>query len=122
MAMDSETRKLLEEVWSTPLFESIFTRRSRRFGLGMEIPRGPNAYKSTAEPLPLSFEEEALLCMAATGMSGMTGGPREGRSRGSQALMARPAGCRLPGDRLQPVPSARVPCGRSRPRTGLPSP
>jgi len=71
MTMDPETRKLVEEAWSTPLFESIFTRRSRRFGLGMEIRHGPNAFKSQAEPLPLSFEEEALLCMAATGMSGM---------------------------------------------------
>ncbi len=69
--MDADTRKLLEEAWNTPLFESIFTRRSRRFGLGMEIKHGPNQFKSTAEPLPLSHEEEALLCMAATGMSGM---------------------------------------------------
>jgi hypothetical protein len=69
--MDTDTRKLLEEAWNTPLFEAIFTRRSRRFGLGMEIARGPNAYKSAAEPLPLSLEEEAMLSMAATGMSGM---------------------------------------------------
>ena len=44
MTMDPETRKLVEEAWSTPLFESIFTRRSRRFGLGMEIRHGPNAF------------------------------------------------------------------------------
>jgi hypothetical protein len=69
--MDIDTKKLLEETWNTPLFEAIFTRRSRRFGLGMEIVHGPNAYKSTAEPIPLSLEEEAMLCMAATGMSGM---------------------------------------------------
>ena len=69
--MDNDVRKLLEEAWNVPLFEAIFTRRSRRFGLGMEIKRGPNAYKSEAEPLPLSLEEEAMLCMAATGMSGM---------------------------------------------------
>ncbi len=69
--MDAETKKVLEEAWNTPLFEAIFTRRSRRFGLGMEIKHGPNAYKSEAEPIPLSLEEEALLCMAATGMSGM---------------------------------------------------
>jgi hypothetical protein len=68
--MDIDTKKLMEEAWSVSLFDAIFTRRSRRFGLGMEIKRGPNAYKSTAEPLPLTLEEEALLCMAATGMSG----------------------------------------------------
>ena len=69
--MDLDTKKLLEETWNTPLFDAIFTRRSRRFGLGMEIAHGPNAYKSEAEPIPLSLEEEAMLCMAATGMSGM---------------------------------------------------
>jgi hypothetical protein len=68
--MDIDTRKLLEESWNVPLFEAIFTRRSRRFPLGAEIKRGPNTYKSTAEPEPLSLEEEAMLCMAATGMSG----------------------------------------------------
>jgi len=71
MPLDVDTRKLLEEAWNVPLFEAIFNRRSRRFGLGMEIKRGPNAYRSEADPLPLSLEEEAMLCMAATGMSGM---------------------------------------------------
>lgn len=71
MALDPDTRKLLEEAWNVPLFEAIFNRRSRRFGLGMEIARGPNAYRSTADPIPLTLEEEAMLCMAATGMSGM---------------------------------------------------
>ena len=71
MALDPDTRKLMEEAWSVPLFDAIFSRRSRRFGLGMEIKHGPNAYKSDAEPIPLSEEEEALLCMAGTGMSGM---------------------------------------------------
>jgi hypothetical protein len=69
--MDHDGRKLLEEAWNVPLFEAIFTRRSRRFGLAMEIKQGPNAYKSQADPLPLSLEEEAMLSMAATGMSGM---------------------------------------------------
>jgi hypothetical protein len=71
MALDIETKKLLEESWNVPLYEAIFNRRSRRFGLGMEIKRGPNAFKSPQDPEPLSFEEEAMLCMAATGMSGM---------------------------------------------------
>jgi hypothetical protein len=71
MAIDAEAKKLLEEAWNVPLFEAIFSRRSRRFGLGMEIKHGPNAYKSTEDPEPLSEEEEAMLCMAATGLSGM---------------------------------------------------
>jgi hypothetical protein len=45
MALDIETKKLLEESWNVPLYEAIFNRRSRRFGLGMEIKRGPNAFK-----------------------------------------------------------------------------
>ena len=69
--MDTDTRKLMEETWNVGLFDAIFSRRSRRFGLGMEIKRGPNAFKSEAEPIPLSLEEEGMLCMAATGMSGM---------------------------------------------------
>lgn len=71
MALDPDVRKLMEETWNVPLFDAFFSRRSRRFGLGMEIKRGPNAYKSEAEPVPLSLEEEAMLGMAATGMSGM---------------------------------------------------
>lgn len=71
MALDPDVRKLLEEAWNVPLLDAIFSRRSRRFGLGMEIKRGPNRYKSEAEPVPLSYEEEAVLCMAATGLSGM---------------------------------------------------
>ena len=70
MAIDSNTRKLLEEYWNVPLFDAIFERRSRRFPLGCEIKHGPNRYKSTEPPEPLSFEEEALLCTAATGLSG----------------------------------------------------
>ncbi len=69
--MDSDTKKLLEEAWNVPLYSAIFSRRSRRFGLGMEIKHGPNAYRSVADPEPLSLEEEAMLSMAATGMSGM---------------------------------------------------
>ena len=32
--MDIDAKKLLEEAWNVPLLEAIFTRRSRRFGLG----------------------------------------------------------------------------------------
>ena len=63
--MDIETKKLLEAAWNVPLLEAIFARRSRRFGLGMEIKHGPNAYNSAADPIPLSLEEEAVLSMAA---------------------------------------------------------
>ena len=69
--IDPDVRKLMEEVWTTPLFDAFFSRRSRRFPVGCEIKHGPNVYKSPNPPEPLSLEEEALLCMAATGLSGM---------------------------------------------------
>lgn len=53
-----------------PLMEAIFGRRSRRFGLGMEIPSGPLAFTSVNPPVPLSDLEQALLVAAATGVSG----------------------------------------------------
>jgi hypothetical protein len=49
---------------------TLFGRRARRFGLGMEIPSGPLAYKSEKEAMPLSETEQMLLVAAATGVSG----------------------------------------------------
>lgn len=62
---------LLHEVWDYPLFEALFGRRSRRFGLGFEIAEGPFRYKSARPPLPLSEDEEALLVAAGIGVSGL---------------------------------------------------
>ncbi len=53
------------------LFEAIFSRRSRRFGLGMELTEGRLRHRSRYEPVPLSELEEALLVWAATGTTGM---------------------------------------------------
>jgi hypothetical protein len=61
----------VREAWNFPLFDAIFNRRSRRFGLGMEIPEGPNRHKSEHDPMPLDEVEEALLIAAGTGVSGM---------------------------------------------------
>ena len=33
--------ELLDLAWSYPLFEALYGRRSRRFGLGFEMPEGP---------------------------------------------------------------------------------
>ena len=52
------------------LLESIRSRRSRRFGVGMEIPSGPLAYQSSHEPVSLSEEQEAVLVYAACGLTG----------------------------------------------------
>src|SRR5205814_9706706 len=61
----------LDQAWSYPLFEAIYGRRSRRFGLGFEMPEGPFRYKSAHAPVPLSELEEALLAGAGAGVSGL---------------------------------------------------
>ena len=53
-----------------PTLEAIFTRRARRFALGAEM-TGPLAYRSEKEPVPLAYEEEAILVAAATGVTGV---------------------------------------------------
>src|SRR5262245_9670692 len=55
---------------SYPLLSALRERRSRRFGLGMHMPKGPLAYQSRFQPKPLSEEEEAALVFAAGGITG----------------------------------------------------
>ena len=43
----------VQAAWNFPLFEAIVGRRSRRFGLGMELSHGPFTYKSDKDPVPL---------------------------------------------------------------------
>jgi hypothetical protein len=61
----------LDQAWNYPLFEALYRRRSRRFGLGFEMPEGPFRHKSTHAPVPLSELEEALLVGAGAGFSGL---------------------------------------------------
>ena len=61
----------IQELYQFPLLDAILGRRSRRFGLGMEIKEGPNAFKSPNDPMPLDELEEAILVTAGTGISGM---------------------------------------------------
>jgi hypothetical protein len=60
----------VEAAWNFPLFEAIAGRRSRRFGLGMELSHGPFSYKSDKDPVPLDEAETAMLIAAATGVTG----------------------------------------------------
>ncbi len=53
-----------------PAFQALFTRRSRRFPLGGVL-SGPLAFESKKDPIPLAYEEEALLVAAATGITGI---------------------------------------------------
>jgi len=53
-----------------PLLRALMERRSRRFGLGMNMPSGPLAYQSRHKPVPLSEAEEAALVFAGCGITG----------------------------------------------------
>jgi hypothetical protein len=67
-------RRALDELLGFPLMHALFGRRARRFGLGMEIPSGPLAFRSEKAPEPLSELERTILVAAATGVSGWTFG------------------------------------------------
>ena len=87
----------LREVFDFPLFEALFTRRSRRFAYGMEIPQGPLAFKSSHEPVPLSELEQALLVAAAVGVTGWHFGiPHTPRQPGLSNYSVRLTGRSLP--------------------------
>jgi hypothetical protein len=64
-----------------PLLDAIFGRRARRFGLGMEIPSGPLAFRSRHAPIPLSDLERGILLAAGTGVSGWSFGVPFGPDR-----------------------------------------
>jgi hypothetical protein len=68
----SSPRNLIDQVWNYPLFEALYGRRSRRFGLGFELPDGPFRYAAAQAPVPLDELEEALLVAAGVGISGLT--------------------------------------------------
>lgn len=67
---DLDERLQLESLLGFPLLGALNGRRARRFGLGMEIPSGPLAFRSRHEPLPLTDTEQSLLVAAGTGVSG----------------------------------------------------
>jgi hypothetical protein len=71
----------LDDLLRYPLFDALFGRRARRFGLGMEIPSGPLAFRSRKEPLPLSELERAVLLAAGTGVTGWSFGVPFGPDR-----------------------------------------
>ena len=62
---------LLRAVWEYPLFDALYGRRTRRFGLGFEMAQEPYQYRSSQPPVPLCEDEEALLVAAGIGFSGM---------------------------------------------------
>lgn len=60
--------------FDAPLFRTMYRRRTRRFPQGGKLPskRAGLSYKSDEEPTPLNDVETALLCYAATGITGVT--------------------------------------------------
>jgi hypothetical protein len=67
---EKKLTKAYADLIQFPFLNALFGRRARRFGLGMKLPSGPLAFKSSKEPLPLSETEQMLLVAAATGVSG----------------------------------------------------
>ena len=70
-AQIEEWNALLKESTDFPLYSALFGRRSRRFGWGMEIPRGPLKFKSEKTPSSLDDFERSLLIASGLGVSGM---------------------------------------------------
>ncbi|MSR12977.1 MAG: hypothetical protein EXR86_00095 [Gammaproteobacteria bacterium] len=93
----SEWNALLKEATEFPLFSALFGRRSRRFGWGMEIPRGPLQFKSEKAPAPLDDLERSLLIAAGLGVSGWHNGiPYSDAEAGLCTYSARFTGRTLP--------------------------
>ncbi len=67
----TEPADLIDHVWTYSLFDALYGRRSRRFGLGFAIDEGPFRHASLHPPVPLSELEEALLVAAGVGFSGL---------------------------------------------------
>lgn len=59
-----------DAAWDYPLYDAIMGRRSRRFGLGMEMDGGPFKHKSDKVPVGLNELETAMLVAAATATTG----------------------------------------------------
>jgi hypothetical protein len=71
-----------------PLLDALRDRRSRRFGVGMEMPTGPLAHRSREPALRLTEDEEALLAFAACGITGHALGELDYQPGGGGAIMA----------------------------------
>lgn len=76
----------LDALEGFPLMHALFGRRARRFGLGMELPSGPLAFRSRFDAVPLSRLERSILVAAGTGVTGWNFGvpftPRQPTAHG----------------------------------------
>jgi hypothetical protein len=76
----------LDDALAYPFFQAIFDRKSRRVGLGMAVASEVFDYASPYEAVPLSEVEEALLCVAGTGLTGLNLGDLD-PARGMSTLV-----------------------------------
>jgi hypothetical protein len=75
---ESSNHKPLDSFGRYQLLDALFGRRSRRFGVGMEISSGPLEYYSRVPPLPLSELERTTLVLCGAGVSGWATGIESG--------------------------------------------
>jgi hypothetical protein len=76
----------LADALEYPFFQTVYDRKSRRVGLGMTVGSKILDYRSPYAPVPLSELEEALLCMAGTGLTGLNLGDLD-PARGMSTLV-----------------------------------
>ena len=69
-----EWNDILKEAKNFPFIQTLFSRRSRRFGWGMEIPTGPLKFKSNKPPIGLDEFENAFIISSGMGVSGWHNG------------------------------------------------
>ena len=77
-----ETKKIKIKNWNSilkdakqfPFLKALYSRRSRRFGWGMEIPSGPLKFKSKKPPIGLDEFENAFVIASGMGVSGWHNG------------------------------------------------
>jgi hypothetical protein len=74
LSSQSTPDALRDSVWNYPLMDAITHRRSRRFSRGASLNGGGLAYDSLQAPLALSAMEEAMLVVAAAGVTGYVTG------------------------------------------------
>jgi hypothetical protein len=76
----------LADALGYPFFQTVYDRKSRRVGLGMTVGSEILDYRSPYAPVPLTELEEALLCMAGTGLTGLNLGDLD-PARGMSTLV-----------------------------------
>ena len=91
-ANDARSADGLSDVQARTLIDVFLERRSRRFALGSDLHGGAMDFRSAAQPVPLSPDEQAILAFAGSGVTGRVFGelpyqPLEGPETGGGQIM-----------------------------------